>query len=292
MDRKCDVGVRSFASSYDDMMSLAQRMSSNRSLGEPSILESPAEKQPGKNHRGRPKSTKQMRGRGRSAQRNKNTRDTYESSGELSGAETSQNSRKSKNSRLVASRLRKIEHEKRKKERMHERSKTPQDRSRSLDRRYSRGDHKQCQGKVAARIVPKNKSGITRLLQSKMDRLANCLGRSAAGSTHIMSGSLSTADSRSTRHSRQSWDCRKSLESGPSKKSTKSLSSPKMRIMRSGTILSAAADIFQHQCIQVSVDAAVMLDDEASCNSSLSCYSENTSDSDNFGYFQSISVAY
>ncbi|KAL3785026.1 hypothetical protein HJC23_007947 [Cyclotella cryptica] len=67
---------------------------------------------------------------------------------------------------------------------------------------------------------------------------------------------------------------------------------PKMRIMRSGTILSAAADIFQHQCIQVSVDAAVMLDDEASCNSSLSCYSENTSDSDNFGYFQSISVAY
>jgi len=53
--------------------------------------------------------------------------------------------------------------------------------------------------------------------------------------------------------------------------------------MDSSIILSAAADIFQHQCIQVNIDNPNMFDDELSCDSSLSCYSEDTSDCELIG---------
>ncbi|KAL3785023.1 hypothetical protein HJC23_007944 [Cyclotella cryptica] len=285
-DRNSNEGEYCLAGSYDDMMSLAHRMSSERSLGEPSILKSPTDEQYWRILRGKPKSKKQMRGRGQSAKKNRIHGDNYDSCGEMSGAETSQNSRKSKNTRRAASRLRKMEDEKRRQELMQEKCKPLNGRSQSLDKLCSGGRHQQCRGDrnhTSSLIVTKKKSGIACLFQRNKDRLANSIGRSATGSTDIISGSVSTTDSRSTRKSPPSWDGRKSFESRPSKKSTKSLLFSKRRVMDSGTILSAAADIFQHQCIQVNINKTALFHDEASCDSSLSCYSEDTFDFENNG---------
>ncbi|KAL7518177.1 hypothetical protein ACHAWX_003030 [Stephanocyclus meneghinianus] len=268
--------------SYADMMSLARRMSSSRSLGEPSVLKSPNDEQYWKSLRGQPKSKKQMRGRGQSAKR---SRDAYDSCGEMSGAATShisQNSRKSTTKRLVPSEHGKIERDRTNEERVQGNFKTVNVRRRSLDRLYSRRRHQQWEGNqshTSAPIVKKKKFGIAGLFRKNKNRLSS-LSRAGTGSTDNISGSFSTADSRSTRRSRQSWDGRKSFESGPSRKSTKSTVFSKRRIMDSSTILSAAADIFQHQCIQVNPNA---FDDELSCDSSLSCCSEDTSDCELIG---------
>jgi hypothetical protein len=56
----------------------------------------------------------------------------------------------------------------------------------------------------------------------------------------------------------------------------------KRRIMDSGT-LSAAADIFQHQCIQVNIDKPTLFNDEYSYDSSLSFYPEDTSGCEHIG---------
>jgi len=50
--------------------------------------------------------------------------------------------------------------------------------------------------------------------------------------------------------------------------------------MGSGSILSAAADMFQNQSISVKINRPVIFDDASSCSSSLSCYSDDESDFD------------
>ncbi|KAL7517729.1 hypothetical protein ACHAWX_002626 [Stephanocyclus meneghinianus] len=281
---KCNDGDNTcLPGSYADIMSLARRMSSNRSLGEPSVLNSPNDEQYWKSLRGRSKSKKQMRGKGLSAKSIRTPCDTYDSCGGLSGAEIShigQISRKNTTKKIVASRCRTIDREKSKQEGIQE-CNALNVRSQCLDRLYSRGRHQHSKrngNQVSDPIVNKNKIENVRRLRKNKNPLANSLGRAGTGSTDNISGSLSTADSKSTRGMNQSWDGRKSFESGPSKKSTKSLLFSKRKIMDSGNILSAAADIFQHQCIQTKIDKPDVYNRESSCDSSLSCYSENTSD--------------
>ncbi|KAL7486380.1 hypothetical protein ACHAW6_011988 [Cyclotella cf. meneghiniana] len=282
---KCNDGDNAcLPGSYAEIMNLARRMSSNRSLGEPSVLKSPNDEQYWKRLRGRSKSKKQMRGKGLSAKIIRTNCDTYDSCGELSGADISQIGQINRKN-TVASRCKTIDLEKSKQEGMQE-CKTLNARSQCLDRLYSRGRHQHSKrngNQVSDPIVNKNKIENVRRLRKNKNPLANSLGRAGTGSTDNISGSLSTADSKSTRGMNQSWDGRKSFESGPSKKSTKSVLFSKRKIMDSGNILSAAADIFQHQCIQVKLDKPNVFNGESSCDSSLSCYSENTSNCEHIG---------
>jgi hypothetical protein len=56
--------------------------------------------------------------------------------------------------------------------------------------------------------------------------------------------------------------------------------------MGSGSILSAAADIFQNQSISVNVNRPVVFDDASSCSSSLSCYSDDESELDDVRFLE------
>jgi hypothetical protein len=86
-------------------------MSSNRSLDEPSALESPIDEQYWKDIRGKSKSKTQMRGKGRS---------TTNRMTNLDALDTCQEEDTGKDKRLIASRQRKIEHLKRKQLRLDE----------------------------------------------------------------------------------------------------------------------------------------------------------------------------
>ncbi|KAL3789686.1 hypothetical protein HJC23_003887 [Cyclotella cryptica] len=317
--------VHCLSDSYAKMLTTAQRMSSNRSLGEPSILESPTDAQHLRGLRSRSKSKKQTKGRGHSIRNRTASRDTYDSCGEMSGAEASQisqNSRKSKSKRLMASQQRKPQHQKRKQEMIQKKSDLTQS-----SRRYQQ-QFKEDGNQSAASSANTKKSGIAAFLKKNKDRCSNSLGTAATGSTDYISTSLSTTDSRS----HQSIGSRKSIESGRSKKSIKSILSSKLRVknrskkdalrrassmglcstslvrtfereeslfrrsmpdpilrssrrsscssMGSGSILSAAADIFQHQSIPVDINKPFTFDDASSCSSSLSCYSDDESDFD------------
>jgi len=319
--------VHCLSDSYAKMLTTAQRMSSNRSLVEPSITESPTDKQYWKGLGSRPKSKNKANGEANST-RNRISRDTYASCGEISGAEVSQisqNSRKNKSKRIVAKQHKKVGRDKLKQNKIHDECDLTQSSRRHQHQNRGGENH------FAACSGSTKKSGIAAFLQKSKDRCANSLGTAATGSTDFISSSLSTADSRSTRRSHQSSVSRKSFESGRSKKSLKSLLSSKIRVrsrskkeslrrassmglcstslvrtfereeslfrrsmpdpvlstsmrssssMGSGSILSAAADMFQNQSISVKINRPVIFDDASSCSSSLSCYSDDESDFD------------
>ncbi|KAL7476918.1 hypothetical protein ACHAW6_002747 [Cyclotella cf. meneghiniana] len=317
--------VHCLSDSYAKMLTIAQRMSSNRSFDE-EITKSPSDKQYWKGLRGRPKSENQANGEAKNTRIRTKSRDTYDSCGEMSGAEASQisrSSRKDKSKRMVAKQRKTLVHEKLNQNKTQERC--------DLTQNSRRHQYKGGENHLAASSSSTKKSGIAAFLQKSKERCANSLGTAATGSTDFISSSLSTADSRSTRRSRQSSVSRKSFESGRSKKSIKSMLSSKIRVrnrskkeslrrassmglcstslvrtfereesllrrsmpdpilsssirssssMGSGSILSAAADIFQNQSISVNINRPVIFDDASSCSSSLSCYSDDESDCD------------
>ncbi|KAL7512386.1 hypothetical protein ACHAXN_009315 [Cyclotella atomus] len=71
--------------SYANMINMAERMSSNKSLAEPSILEGDTDKQYWKNVRGKPKNTTQMKGRGRSSKRSAHDSQEYIGESDVGG---------------------------------------------------------------------------------------------------------------------------------------------------------------------------------------------------------------
>lgn len=322
LDKNEGDDVHCLSDSYAKILTMAQRMSSNTSLGKHETL---SDKQYRKDTRGRPPTKKQEKGKAHRDRNSMTSRDTNDSCAEMSGAETSQisqNGRRSKSKRLAACQQRKLQHEKRKQEKNRDKGHLTC-KSRHYKQQFNGGGNQS-----AASYANTKKSGISSFLQKNKDRCASSLGTAATGSTDFISSSLSTTDSRS----HQSLGSRKSFESGRSKKSIKSLLSSKLRVrnrskkealrrassmglcstslvrtfereeslfrrsmpdqilnnsirsssssMGSGSILSAAADIFQQQSIPVDINKPFTFDDASSCSSSLSCYSDNESDFD------------
>jgi hypothetical protein len=179
--------------------------------------------------------------------------DAYDSCGEQSGAEASQTSRYSRNSnaskdrRLIASRLRKLEHEKQKKARRQQQKKNDFGNSiHSLDRHHLKQKSRSSgrSGKRISNSTAKKKTGILALLQGRK-------GHSNSGSTfdhnliiQSMFDSMSVGSRRSvrstnSRRSVRSTSSRKTIDSRHSKKSTRSSRSFKAgkRSDRSQTLL-------------------------------------------------------
>eukprot|EP00956_Cyclotella_meneghiniana_P005335 scaffold6730_cov66-Cyclotella_meneghiniana.AAC.9 len=236
---------------YASMLNTAERMSSDLSLDEPSLLQCPNDEEYWKKLRGLPKCKTQMKGRGRQiASHKKNAEhekpilntleekikhsdnssqdlhvclDAYDSCGEASCAELSRHSRNSnasKNRRAVASQLRRIKHEKRKAQRQKRNRKTKDFNTsiQSLDRKhYIRGNSQR-------RKNHKNKSGIVGFIHGIKERnhnlsIQSMLETMSIGSIH--SGrSKKSARSASSRKSARSSISRKTTDSKHSKKSS------------------------------------------------------------------------
>lgn len=236
---------------YASMMNMAERMSSDLSLSEPSLLQCPNDEEYWNNLRGQPNSKPQMKGRGRQiASHKRNTEheepvqntleekvkqsdnssqdlhaslDAYDSCGEASGAELSQHSRNSnasKNRRAVASQLRKMQLEKRKARHKNKNGKTKDLNTsvQSLDRKHSmHANSRRSRNR-------KSKSGIMGFFQGMKKRdhdlsIQSMLETMSIGSIH--SGrSKKSARSASSKKSFQSSISRETTDSKHSKKSS------------------------------------------------------------------------